>query len=174
MIDYVTGDATNPINNSEVRIIAHCCNDIGQWGSGFVVSLSKRWSTPEAAYRKWNRHEEHPYFSPMSTVKDSRVTKVPFKLGQTIFVEVEPNLWVANIIGQHRNIQAGEKVPIRYWALRQGLDRLYDIIRYERTATVHLPRIGADRARGDWNKIEAIIEDVLPNTSVTVYDLPKG
>ena len=34
-------------------IIAHVCNDVGGWGSGFVVARSAKWSKPEAAYRRW-------------------------------------------------------------------------------------------------------------------------
>jgi hypothetical protein len=49
-IDYRTGDATDPVGEG-ARIICHVCNDIGGWGRGFVVALSKRWPEPEA---QWN------------------------------------------------------------------------------------------------------------------------
>src|SRR5205823_6841477 len=51
-ITYLKGDATCP-QAKGVKIICHVCNDIGGWGKGFVLALSKRWSEPEAAYRKW-------------------------------------------------------------------------------------------------------------------------
>ena len=42
MINYLTRDATAPtaIGN---KIIVHICNDIGAWGKGFVMALSKKW-----------------------------------------------------------------------------------------------------------------------------------
>lgn len=54
-IRYVDGDATRPQGKGK-KIIAHGCNDIGGWGSGFVVAVSKRFELPEVAYREWHRH----------------------------------------------------------------------------------------------------------------------
>ena len=51
-INYLEGDATQPIGNGP-KIIVHVCNDIGGWGKGFVVAISKRWKEPEAEYRRW-------------------------------------------------------------------------------------------------------------------------
>ena len=41
-INYVRGDATNPVGPGK-RIIAHCCNDAGFWNAGFVRALSERY-----------------------------------------------------------------------------------------------------------------------------------
>ena len=56
-IDYVKGDATSPVG-SGTKIICHVCNDVGGWGRGFVVALSRRWSAPEARYREWHAQGE--------------------------------------------------------------------------------------------------------------------
>lgn len=45
---YIKGDATAPIG-SGVKVITHICNDIGGWGKGFVLALSKKWKMPEEA-----------------------------------------------------------------------------------------------------------------------------
>lgn len=50
-IQYITGDATDPTGGGN-KIIAHVCNDIGAWGAGFVLAISRRWPQPEAEYRK--------------------------------------------------------------------------------------------------------------------------
>ena len=50
-INYLVGDATRPVGEG-VKLIIHCCNDIGAWGAGFVVALSKRWEGPEKCYRE--------------------------------------------------------------------------------------------------------------------------
>lgn len=41
-INYLKGDATNPASAGN-KIIVHVCNDIGGWGKGFVMAISKRW-----------------------------------------------------------------------------------------------------------------------------------
>lgn len=53
-IQYVKGDATQPIAE-ENKIICHICNDIGGWGRGFVLAISKKWKTPEIEYREWHK-----------------------------------------------------------------------------------------------------------------------
>ncbi|MBV9509840.1 MAG: Appr-1-p processing protein, partial [Caulobacteraceae bacterium] len=57
-ITYLKGDATQPTGKGN-KIIAHICNDLGGWGKGFVLALSKRWPQPEAAFRQWYRDREH-------------------------------------------------------------------------------------------------------------------
>jgi len=50
-IEYVKGDATAPTGDGQ-KIIVHVCNDLGKWGKGFVLAISRRWKTPEKAYRQ--------------------------------------------------------------------------------------------------------------------------
>lgn len=45
-IKYLKGDATQPLVSGN-KIIVHVCNDIGAWGKGFVLAISKRWAQPE-------------------------------------------------------------------------------------------------------------------------------
>lgn len=40
-IRCIQGDATRPDTDGPV-IIVHVCNDVGGWGRGFVVAISKR------------------------------------------------------------------------------------------------------------------------------------
>jgi hypothetical protein len=40
-IQYRIGDATAPTTDGN-KFIAHICNDIGGWGKGFVLAISKR------------------------------------------------------------------------------------------------------------------------------------
>src|SRR5438128_2478882 len=121
-ITYQMGDATRPASDGN-KIIVHVCNDVGGWGKGFVLALSRRWPGPEQRYRAWCRHEEPPAFS----------------LGQVQFVQVENDLWVANLIGQ-QGMGAHDGVPpVRYEAIRAGL-RLVATKAKELGASVHMPR----------------------------------
>ncbi|GHD38475.1 Appr-1-p processing protein [Streptomyces mirabilis] len=153
-ITYVRGDATAP-SVKGVKLIAHVCNDIGGWGKGFVLALSRRWPEPEAAYRAWHRDRAHNDFG----------------LGATQFVQVEKYVWVANLIGQ-RGIRTGSKgVPVRYEAIDTGLAHVATQAA-ELDASVHMPRIGCGLAGGDWFRVEPLIMRRLVErgVAVTVYD----
>ena len=63
MIHYCIGDATYP-NGIGNMIIPHICNDIGGWGAGFVLAISKRWKLPEQKYYEWyksNNNFQSPF-----------------------------------------------------------------------------------------------------------------
>lgn len=149
-ITYLKGDATNPSTNGN-KIIAHICNDIGGWGKGFVMAVSKRWSKPEKEYREWFKSQNN------------------FTLGQTQFVQVETDIWIANIIGQHKiNKDESGHPPIRYEAVREGLKKTGEFAK-EIKATVHMPRIGCGLAGGTWDEIEPIITEEIISRSVEVF-----
>jgi O-acetyl-ADP-ribose deacetylase (regulator of RNase III) len=154
-INFTTGDATQPVGDGP-KIVVHVCNDIGGWGRGFVVALSKRWSEPEQRYRAWSRGDGDK----------------PFALGEVQFVQVTDEVWIANLIGQH-DIRAVEGVPpVRYDAIRNGLQQVAKEA-HRLGASVHMPRIGCGLAGGKWDEIGKIVEDELVKNGipVTVYDL---
>ncbi|WP_328931745.1 MULTISPECIES: macro domain-containing protein [unclassified Streptomyces] len=153
-INYVRGDATVP-SVKGVKVIAHVCNDIGGWGKGFVLALSRRWPEPEKAYRAWHRDR---------AAND-------FGLGAVQLVQVERQVWVANMIGQ-RGIRTGSKgVPVRYDAIDTALTHLAERAA-ELDASVHMPRIGCGLAGGTWSRVEPLITERLVGRgiAVSVYD----
>ncbi|WP_103535300.1 macro domain-containing protein [Streptomyces sp. SM11] len=150
----VRGDATAP-QGKGVKLIVHVCNDLGGWGKGFVLALSRRWPEPEAAYRRWHRERAGNDIA----------------LGAAQFVRVEPCLWVANMVGQ-RGMRTGSKgVPVRYEAIDAALGTVA-VRAGELGASVHMPRIGCGLAGGKWSRIEPLIERRLISAGlpVTVYD----
>ena len=153
-IRYIKGDATCP-QAKGVKIICHVCNDIGGWGKGFVLVVSRGWEQPEAEYRAWH----------------ATGNQGDFGLGAVQFVQVEPYIWVANMVGQ-RGIKRGSSgPPIRYHAVASCLKQLATKAS-ELGASVHMPRIGCGLAGGDWSKVEPLIEERLcgHGIAVTVYD----
>ncbi|WP_037673365.1 macro domain-containing protein [Streptomyces griseus] len=157
-ITYVKGDAGAP-SVKGVKVIAHVCNDIGGWGKGFVVALSRRWPQSEEAYRAWHR---------------ARASN-DFGLGALQMIQVERDVWVANMIGQ-RGIRTGSKgVPVRYEAIDTALTRLADEA-LALDASVHMPRIGCGLAGGKWSHVEPLITErlVRRGVAVTVYDHGEG
>jgi O-acetyl-ADP-ribose deacetylase (regulator of RNase III) len=160
-IRYVTGDATQPYGDG-LKFIAHVCNDVGAWGSGFVLSLSARWPLPEEAYRAWHGGEHEQ----------------PFALGTVQMCVVERDVIVANMIAQRgvASFPGASRPPIRYRALQACLRNVgSDALSYE-DASVHMPRIGCGLAGGRWDWVEPLVRQELCHRGipVTVYDLPPG
>jgi len=148
-IKYLIGDATNPTGNG-IKIITHITNDLGFWGKGFVLALSKKWSQPEEEYRKLRLCDRW--------------------LGNVQFIQVEPDIYVANMIAQHGIGPYGSnQPPIRYEALRICLQKVNEFANVH-NASIHMPRIGTGLAGGLWEFIEPIINDTM-SVDVYVYDL---
>ena len=143
-IEYLRGDATAALGSGS-RILVHVCNDVGKWGKGFVLAISRRWKLPELQFKAWFRGEAGQ----------------PFALGEVQFVEVERASWVANVVGQRGlATKHGGEPPLRYEAVRAGLAKVRAHALKE-GASVHMPRIGCGLAGGRWEEIEPIIESEL-------------
>ena len=150
-INYLKGDATAPSVKGN-KIIAHVCNDLGGWGKGFVMEISKRWSEPESQYRAWHRNR----------------SKNDFALGSVQFVPVEKYITIANMIGQ-RGVKRGSKgVPVRYEAIRECLMLVAEHA-LETDASIHMPRIGCGLAGGKWDLVEPVIMETLVSKGILVY-----
>jgi O-acetyl-ADP-ribose deacetylase (regulator of RNase III) len=155
-IIYLKGDATQ-LPGDGSKIIAHICNDIGRWGKGFVMALSKRSLLPEQAFDRWYADRQNN----------------DYKLGAVQFVQIEPDLWVANMIGQHKIRVKGDDglPPVRYEAIDLALSKV-GAKALELNATIHMPRIGCGLAGGQWELIEPLIIQNLSakEIGVSVYD----
>ncbi|MGW2540661.1 macro domain-containing protein [Kitasatospora sp. NPDC001574] len=154
-VRYVRGDATAP-RDQGVKVIAHVCNDLGGWGRGFVLALSRRWPEPEQAFRRWHRERAGNDFG----------------LGAVQFVRVDDSLWVANMVGQHGIRTArSTAVPVRYGAIDTALTALGGHAA-GLGASVHMPRIGCGLAGGRWELVEPLVTARLTDRGipVTVYD----
>jgi Ca-activated chloride channel family protein len=169
-IRYVHGDATRPIGTG-LKIVGHLCTDGGAWEQrGFAQSVARRWPEPEPRYQAWARGE-------LAGAAD-------FRPGSIQLVAVEPQVWVANMIGKsvaRPRVQfdlgfgrgAGEpRVRVDYAALERALAELAgEALRLG--ASVHMPRIGCGAAGGRWGRVEPMIVRHLAarGIPVTVYDL---
>jgi len=154
-IQYVNGDATEPIGVG-TKIIVHIVNDLGAWGSGFVLSVSARWPEPKAAYM-------------LSKERNNLI------LGNVQLVSVESgrldeSIFVANLVGQSGLKGPSNPRPVQYPAVEDGLCKIATEAR-KIGASVHMPRIGCARGGSKWSQMEPIIARALDGISVTVYDL---
>lgn len=142
-IEYLKGDATVPLGTG-VKIIVHICNDMGYWGKGFVLELSKKWKAPELDYR----------------------SRSPC-LGDISLINVDRQIYICNMIAQ-RGIRG--KVLVNYDMLRKCLEKVYQYAT-QMKASIHMPRIGCGLGGGDWNIVQQIISEELKGLDVFVYDL---
>lgn len=170
-IKYVEGDATLPQGDGR-KIIAHICNDMGQWGAGFVIALSDRCTLPEEYYRRWYESEDSipPELSD-NQFELGNIQFAPFFYGRDHWLK--GNQFVCNMIAQI-NSDPSRTIPVSYVALRICLKKLAKRAEWAQ-ATIHMPRIGCGIAGGDWAEVsKSILQEVSAhNIAVTVYDLPQ-
>jgi len=158
MITYLKGDATEPVGEG-TKIVAHVCNDIGAWGRGFVLSVTKKWPEAEADYRNW--YQQNP---PRNTYDPPYPE---FVLGNVRCVKVSDDIYVANMIAQTGIFKNQDgRPPIRYHALKKCLETLAHL----GADSIHMPRIGCGLAGGTWEEVEKIINETLTDMPVFVYD----
>jgi len=157
-LNYIIGDATNPTGQGN-KIICHICNDIGLWGKGFVLAISKQWPEPQQQFLNWYKGRANNSFDQ----------------GQVHFVKVEhtpEEIWIANMIAQHGVKSTENGPPIRYEAVEMCLEKVAKNAKNKK-ASIHMPRIGCGLAGGKWDEIETIIQKTLSlqDIPVFVYDL---
>jgi len=149
-LKYIKGDVTNPVGNAN-KIIIHCCNDLFVMGAGVALAIIQKWPNVLKKYKEWG-------------AKDNP------QLGDVLFVEVEKNITVGNMIGQ-RGTGFSNGVPIRYNAIDKCLKTVLEMAK-KNNASIHCPKFGAGLAGGDWNKIEEMIKKNLceQDIEVIVYE----
>lgn len=167
--NQVVGDASRPQGEGP-RIIAHVVNDSGAWGAGFTQSLDKEWPKAREDYRRWHRYRYETTIAHAAQFTIGNVRYTPVQ-GQTPSAPEEP-LWVAHMLAQQGLANTTPR-PLRYDALGGCLLKVSQMAA-ENNASVHMPRIGAGLAGGDWGIITELLFDafVRQNVPLTVYKLP--
>jgi len=154
VITYVKGSAVYPVADGN-KVIIHIVNNIGAWGSGFVLALSKRWKRPERFYRHvWNKEKI-------------------LRLGDIQVVSVEHDTFVVNMIAQDGLPSRTNRHPLQYYALKSCLYQLkHRLVDSGQKYSIHCPKIGCGHGGGDWNTVGSILRDVFCNRfDITVYEL---
>mgnify|MGYP002784725766 FL=1 len=131
------------VDQGNFVLIPHICNDIGAWGAGFVVPLGKAYPLAKERYQ---------------------AAGASVMLGETIFADAG-SVKVANMVAQHK---LGGKA-IRYEALVKCMRTVRDRVdlRYQ----IHAPLLGAGLAGGNWDFIEALIDEIWGAYQVTIWQL---
>lgn len=146
MIIYEKGDLfTHSLDNV---IICHICNNLGKWGKGFVMAISKYSKKPEKEYKSLEKYE----------------------LGLTQYVEID-TVVIANMIAQNGiNSKYSKKCRVDYDNLEKCLKNVYEFNK-SKNYKIYMPQIGTGLAMGDWNMIENMINRVFDGMDVYVFIL---
>lgn len=131
-------------------VIPHIVNNIGCWGRGFVLAITKRFGkSPESAYKTWFYEQS-------------------FSLGKIQIVKVSSNIHVINMVAQKGIISRDNPKPLDLISLDYCLKEVYKIAKTE-NVTVHMPRIGCGLAGGKWEEVEPLIRKHI-SVETYVYD----
>jgi len=152
-INYVQGDLFNMVKPGVV--IPHVCNCDNKWGRGFVVPLIENYLRARTEFDDWYRGEV--------------VDMPPLQLGRTQAVEVEPNVYVANMVAQVFYCREGMRAnrPLYYNALMTCMEtvaRLCTALELEILA----PKFGSELAGGNWDFVEDLIYDIWIEKQIPV------
>ena len=152
MINYKVGDLFHDLylHKDSTVIISHICNDVGAWGSGFVVPLGNVYPQARESYRNW-----YKYGYDVNSLSK-------FMLGSSQFIhDYTTDVIIQNMIAQTGFISIKNPKPISYAALDSCLTDLRLIINdlkmYDKKVKLVCPAFGSERAGGDWSKISSII-----------------
>jgi len=157
MLKYVTGDLfSHTIDPTKHTYICHVVNNIGAWGSGFVIPLAKNY--PEARLE---------YLDDFSA----------YSLGENQYVHINPRLVIVNMFAQDgiSNYAKSKNVkPFQYGYFTECLLQFRNsCIDYPiGDEDILMPLVGAGLGGGNWDIIEEIIENILGKSNVTIFQLP--
>ena len=141
-IEYRYGD----VLTTDSLYIAHCCNAQGKMNSGVAKAIRDKY--PKAF-----------------TVYKERYDTTGLHLGQVIGADCGDHV-ILNIIGQEYYGYDGRRY-VDYPAIRKALHSINKNI----NESVSFPRLGCDRAGGDWTIMSQIIEEESTNFQPIVYFL---
>lgn len=136
-------------------IIVQQVNAQGVMGSGFALAVRSKWPQVYEEYAKvvgpvYSQPGEGHHF-----------------LGKVIYVEVEPGLFIANLVGQQFFGRTGERFT-SYDALDAGFRDIYNFALL-RDLSVHYPLIGCGLGGGEWAIVSAIINARLDRINHTLW-----
>lgn len=152
MISYIKGDILTSFENEAIDIVVHGCNCYCTMGAGIAKSIKEMY--PEAFY--------------IDKKADKLYNDKSVKLGSISFSSVQRRTKRGYIVNAY--------TQETYWDTKRMLS--YDAIEsslfvVSKTFPEHLkigmPFIGCGLARGNWERVSSIIDDVFKNREIHVY-----
>lgn len=143
-IEYVKGD----LLETNIRHIIHGCNSHGVMQSGVAKVIREKYPR---AYQDYN----------------DTYNSYGLELGSIVVSVQSDGKVIHNAITQKDYGRDSSRVYVSYWAIAEAFRK----INQWGIKEIAMPKIGAGLAKGDWNVIEAIIENTLIDTKPVVYVL---
>jgi O-acetyl-ADP-ribose deacetylase (regulator of RNase III) len=135
-----------------VNAIAHVCNCQGVMGSGIAQSIKMRYPS---AYKAYRRFEE---------------VNSGLRLGTISHAEVKPGKHVFNLHAQQ--FYGTDRRYLDYEALYVALERTRSCMNVAGARVLGVPyNMGCDRAGGDWNVVEAMINSVFKDADILIISV---
>lgn len=146
---YITGDLVNSLLSG---VILQQVNAQNAMGSGFAKAVFDRWPIVKTEFHRWS----------------CTFQRDVDRMGQIQTIQVEPNIWVVNIVGQQfygraPTFDGRGRRHTSYDALDIGLHRVAEWMAYTplTSADVHHPAIGSGLGGGHWPVVAELIEHNL-------------
>jgi O-acetyl-ADP-ribose deacetylase (regulator of RNase III) len=156
MIEYIKGDVTL----ADEFVILQGCNAQGKMNSGVAKAIRDKWPEVFAQY-------------------DFTATTLGLALGDIhpCFVyhvdrfnrERFPTKVIINGITQQYYGRDPNVVYVDYNAIRYVLHYTKELLVKMGQTSIAMPKIGAGLGNGDWNRIETIIDQIMPDIWVKIY-----
>lgn len=150
MIKYIEGDLLEELQpRAHKVIVAHVCNNVGVMGKGFAQQLVEK------------------YPSLRTRFKNAKLNTPP----SNYYFMAQPNIYISNMVCMNGLYNKwNNPKPLDYKALYVCLE---DTKRYAKDidADIHMPKIGTGFARGNWDLVEKILNEVFKEQTITVWTL---
>ena len=147
--DY-TADVREPKGEGH-KLICHCVNSANKMGAGVARALFEKWPTVRSKYIEKGNIKPH-------------------ELGEIQIIPVESDISVINLVGQQDTFWVNGIPPVRYEAVKKGLEQVAWYCELEKEVSIHFPYLACcDLAGGEWSIIENIIKETLSDKGINVF-----
>ena len=143
MIFYKQGDVTD----AQEQIIAHGVNCTGHFGSGVAGAIKRK----------------HPY------VREQYLGLKEHILGTCQFVNYDNRVWVNAHTQQDKGYDGKQYADLM--AVGYCLAEIADYMKVNNLYTIAMPKIGCGLGGLDWNQVEQLVDELLDEYEVYVYEL---
>lgn len=167
-------------------VLAHACNTEAVMGSGVALYLAKKYPQAESSYKSYLFNIEKDIRAklldfleaPLETIEEKiKAYSRKASLGGVDFVEINPELEIANMITQYLEDRFNGK-PTSLEAIESCLKNLNSRLNSRKekglSTELHMPLICAVRGGVDWTITRAMIEHyITAASSITVWILSQ-
>ncbi|UOX40488.1 phosphatase [Aeromonas phage GomatiRiver_11] len=152
IVEYVKGNAISLFLDGKYGMFAHGCNIFNRMGSGIAKEVRERIPELWEIDRKTSEGDRS---------KLGTISGIPVGEGVAFNMYTQATFWDPN------DMLSYDAVRSCFAAVNEMCQETAD---FGLRPTMCIPKIGAGLARGDWDRIVEIIDEVTPNIDITVVE----